>query len=311
MKTLRLTIQAREGSVVGGIPPSSLETWVGAWEGWWVGGIPTSSLETWEGGVCGGRNSPFVTWNVSGRAWKPSNSRFERGRDLWWVESPLCHPKCKWKGCRCHENPSSLETWVGGRCGGWNTPFSLETWVEGHENPPSHDSSEGGVCGGWNTPSSLETWVEGLPLPWKSSDSRFERGRVLWWVEYPFVTRNMSGRVAVAMKTLCLMFQAREGVDRQGRCGFCCVVSNLFKRISSRDAPCIPFISLSSSRCLIRTICHHCGSPWRVEIGKGEGIGGDWRRWSNVVVGDWIVWSMVTELSLRKFTTMRRSDAQW
>ena len=56
--------------------------------------------------------------------------------------------------------------------------FVTRNVSEGPENPPSHDSSEGGVCGGWNT---------------------------------PFVTRNVSGRVAVAMKSLRLTIRAREG----------------------------------------------------------------------------------------------------
>ena len=44
----------------------------------------------------------------------------------------------------------------------------------------------------------------------KTAVSRFERARGLWWMGIPSVTQNASGRVAVAMKTRRLMFRASE-----------------------------------------------------------------------------------------------------
>ncbi len=135
---------------------------------------------------------------------KPSTSRFERARGLWWVGIPLHHVLSERGGCGGREASKGVVWWVGnplpcvmserGGCGGRETLYLVFREREGvvvGGNPPSRDLSEGGGlwwagneqggCGGHETLHVAIRAREGVVVGGKFSTLRFERTRGLWW----------------------------------------------------------------------------------------------------------------------------------
>jgi hypothetical protein len=111
--------------------------------------------------------------------WKPSVSRFERGRHQWWARIPSVTRNASGRASGAVKTVSRFEQ---GRGLVGATPSVTRNTSRGgcdwSGNPPARVSSEGGHCGGRENPPSFETRAEG---------------------------------VGVGVKTLQLAFRAREG----------------------------------------------------------------------------------------------------